>query len=81
MTSYIICDVTKALLKYGKYIEKLELTTQAFYMQITMIYIVSMTCVNRMIGASLSEPHTSMTALCTCVCMYVCLFAAIYRKF
>ena len=34
-----------------------------------------------LIGASLSEPHTSVTALCTCVCMYVCLFAAIYRKF
>ena len=25
------------------------------------------------IGASLSESHTSVTALCTCVCMYVCL--------
>ena len=42
MTSYIICDVTKALLKYGKYIEKLKLTAQAFHMNITMIYIVSM---------------------------------------
>ena len=28
MTSYIICDVTMALLKYGKYIEKLKLTAQ-----------------------------------------------------
>ena len=26
------------------------------------------------IGASLSEPHTSMTALHTCVCIYACLF-------
>ena len=34
-----------------------------------------------LIGASLSEPHTSMTALRTCLYMYVCLFAAIYRKF
>ena len=42
MTSYIICDITKAVLKYGKYIEKLKLTAQAFHMQITMIYIVSM---------------------------------------
>ena len=25
------------------------------------------------VGASLSEPHTSVTALCTCMCMYVCL--------
>jgi len=34
------------------------------------------------IGASLSEPHTSMTALQdVCVCMYVCLLVAIYRKF
>ena len=38
------------------------------------------------IGASLSKPHTSMTALrklCVCmyVCMYVCLLAAIYHKF
>ena len=27
----------------------------------------------RLIGASLSEPHTSVTALSTCVCIYVCL--------
>ena len=37
------------------------------------------------IGASLSEPHTSGTALRTCVCMFACLLAcllaAIYRKF
>ena len=25
------------------------------------------------IGASLSEPHTSVTALSTCVCIYACL--------
>ena len=35
-----------------------------------------------LIGASLSEPHTSVTALLdACVCMYVCLHVAIYRKF
>ena len=34
------------------------------------------------IGASLSELHTSVTALRdVCVCLSVCLFAAIYRKF
>ena len=34
------------------------------------------------IGASLSEPHTSVTALLdVCVCMYVCFRVAIYRKF
>ena len=27
------------------------------------------------VGASLSEPHTSGTALRTCVCMSVCRFA------
>ena len=29
----------------------------------------------RVIGASLSEPHTSGTALRTCVCMFACLLA------
>ena len=33
------------------------------------------------IGASLSTPHTSMTAFAEVVCMYVCLLVAIYRKF
>ena len=36
------------------------------------------------IGASLSKPHTSMTALRTCVCMFACLCLlglATYRKF
>ena len=28
-----------------------------------------------LIGASLSEPHTSVTALRTCVCMLACLLA------
>ena len=30
-----------------------------------------------MIGASLSEPHTSVTSLRTCVCMFVCLFVCL----
>ena len=38
-----------------------------------------------LVGASLSKPHTSVTAfvdvVCMYVCMYVCLVAAIYRKF
>ena len=34
-----------------------------------------------MVGASLSESHTSVTALHTCVCMSACLLVAIYRKF
>ena len=42
MTSHIICDITKVLLKYGKYIEKLKLTAQAVYMQITIIFIIYM---------------------------------------
>ena len=35
----------------------------------------------REIGASLSEPHTSGTALRKCVNVRACLLAAIYRKF
>ena len=31
------------------------------------------------IGASLSEPHTSVTALCTHVCMLVCLLVGLDR--
>ena len=42
MTSHIICDVTTAFVQYGKYIEKLKLTAQAFHMQITMVYIIYM---------------------------------------
>ena len=35
----------------------------------------------KLIGASLSEPHTSVTALRTCVCMLVCWFGlTTYRK-
>ena len=30
---------------------------------------------NALIGASLSEPHTSVTSLHTCVCMLACLLA------
>ena len=38
---------------------------------------------DKIVGASLSEPHTSVTALldaCVCMCR-VCLRVAIYRKF
>ena len=28
-------------------------------------------------GASLSEPHTSVTSLRTCVCIYACLLACL----
>ena len=41
--------------------------------------------VGSVIGASLSKPHTSVTAfaevVCMSVCLSVCLFVAIYRKF
>ena len=30
-----------------------------------------------MIGVSLSEPHTSVTALRTCVCVHACLLACL----
>ena len=29
------------------------------------------------VGATLSEPHTSKTALCTCMCMLACLLASL----
>ena len=32
---------------------------------------------NKVIGASLSEPHTSVTSLCTRVCMFACLLACL----
>ena len=36
----------------------------------------------QIIGVSLSKPHTSVTALSTCVCIYLCLFGpTTYRKF
>jgi len=47
MTSYIICDVTTALLKYGKYIEKLKLTVQAVTCKSR--WFISSICVNRTI--------------------------------
>ena len=39
------------------------------------------TCKYIVIGASLSEPHTSGTALRRCVCIRPTVLAAIYRKF
>ena len=38
-------------------------------------------CQAKLIGASLSKPHTSGTALRKCVNVRTCLLAAIYRKF
>ena len=32
------------------------------------------------IGMSLSEPHTSMIVLQTCVCMFACLWTSTYRS-
>jgi len=32
---------------------------------------------NGIIGASLSEPHTSVTSLHLCVCMFACLLACL----
>ena len=58
-----------------------------------MSYVLSMSIHNKIpvqkcvrwpgiIGANLSEPHTSVTALCMHVCMLVCLFGpTTYHKF
>ena len=35
----------------------------------------------RLVGASLSEPHTSGTALRKCVCIYACLRPYTVKKF
>ena len=55
------------------------------YMWISSLGVGNVVCSSSIFGVSLSEPHTSGTALCTCVCMSVCLsvglLAAIYRKF
>ena len=45
------------------------------------IWVVGHNKARHIIGTSLSEPHTSGTALRTCVCMFACLLAAIYCKF
>ena len=42
VTSQITCDVTTAILKYCKYIEKLKLAAQAVYVQMTMLCTVYM---------------------------------------
>ena len=39
---------------------------------VEILYMVS-----AIIGVSLSEPHTSVTALHTCVCMFACLLACL----
>ena len=48
--------------------------------KVWMCYVCGLLC-HSIIGASLSEPHTSVTAFAEVVCMYVCLLAAIYCKF
>ena len=43
------------------------------------VYMLGGTLWYIMIGASLSEPHTSVTSLHTCVCMLACLLACLDR--
>ena len=40
VTSLEFSDITVALLKYGRYMDKLDLLAQGVFMQITVIYIV-----------------------------------------
>ena len=51
---------------------KKVLTTCVLFLLVTVTVCI--------VGVSLSEPHTSGTALHTCVYMLVCLLAAIYHK-
>ena len=53
--------------------------------QLTFILTWVPSC-NKLIGMSLSEPHTSVTSLCTCVCMFAWLLDCLlglttYHKF
>ena len=45
--------------------------------ELVIAYIHMTYNTKKMIGVSLSEPHTSMTALHTCVCMFACLLACL----
>ena len=74
---YTIPTVMKFLMKAGdEHVEKYSLSSlkvvtlgnQSFYFARTNVPLI---------GASLSEPHTSVTALRTCVCMSVCLFVCL----
>ena len=49
-----------------------------FYQGQKLEYLVNVT---KVIGASRSEPHTSVTALHTCVCIYACLDRPLTEKF
>ena len=51
----------------------MQCTTSTLF-QIRLVYIKE-----AIVGASLSEPHTSVTSLRTCVCMYVCMYVCLDR--
>ena len=60
----------QSTLEYGSFLHQELLLVQENYL-----------C-ELLIGASLSEPHTSMTAMRKCVCIYACLFGpTTYCKF
>ena len=59
-------------------------TTTDLYTKELVLFALKILCgmMYTVFGASLTEPHTSVTALLdACVCVYVCLREAIYRKF
>ena len=65
-------------------LEKTNVNVQAC--PTTQYSVVCMLKVHDIIGASLSEPHTSVNSLRTCACMLACLHACLlgpttYRKF
>ena len=64
--------------KDSQHEEKKDKDQLAIYMYVymyihTYVYMFPDISIQNIIGASLSEPHTSVTALRTCVYMFVCL--------
>ena len=65
---------------------KIKRRSKALLLSLCWQYWTSLEKYKLIFGASLSEPHTSVTSLRTRVCIYLCLFACLlgpttYQKF
>ena len=65
--------VGKSIAKYKRIIRCVKLISLRAFARYFACLIVC--AIQSIIGASLSESHTSMTSLRSCVCMFACLFA------